>query len=320
MKEAVLVVVTCNNDYFMALCAMVVSLVDHFDPDRDLAIHVISNEISPQDRATIRESLNLRAADLDRIKIYWYGFDSSLLTAMQLPENLHFSLDVYTRLLAPDILPKACERVIYLDCDMIILADVSLIYDSTRNSDKLLHAVHGKFIPWVSSPNGVFDFAARGIPPRTHNFNSGFMIVDLKRWRERKLTVPMIEYLSQNQGAVYFDQGALNAFLYDDWAKLDSRWNQAADVLFYDLWKSAGYSRKEWIRTRDHPYVVHYTGPKKPWLKNHRTPRYSYFYKYLERTVYKNSVKGRPYLESIMGFRIYYYLWKLARLFLLMSA
>jgi hypothetical protein len=42
-------------------------------------------------------------------------------------------------------------------------------------------------------------------------------------------------------------------------------------------------------------------------------PRYSYFYHYLQKTVYKDTIPHRPRLEDYLGVQLYYHLWNFLR-------
>jgi hypothetical protein len=42
-------------------------------------------------------------------------------------------------------------------------------------------------------------------------------------------------------------------------------------------------------------------------------PRYSYFYRYLDKTPYKDSIPHRPRLEDRLGVPLYYHVWNLLR-------
>ncbi len=312
MKEPVHIICAANTTFIMPLCVMLVSLVRNFDPNRDLHIHVISTDATEEDRVKVLESIAINRAGLDRITLQWHAVDESLLADFHVPSESHFSSDNYSRILAPQLLPASCERAVYLDCDLVVLADISVLFDSMAGKPQTLLAVQDRVVPFVSSNRGVFDFESRKISPKTLYFNSGVLVINLRRWRERHVTDLLVAYLREAGERVWFvDQGALNAVLHDDWAELDSRWNQTSDILHYNNWAMAGYTRGEWLRVKGSPYIVHFSGGVKPWQKCNRVPRYSYFFSYLQHTVYKDSLPWHPVLEGILGVRAYYWVWKL---------
>jgi lipopolysaccharide biosynthesis glycosyltransferase len=309
MKSSVHVVFAANAGYVMPLSVALASLVAHFDPARELVVHIISNDASAEDRENVQRSVEMNRTG--PVEIHWYGFDASLLTG--LPVTSRFSPEVYLRTIAPLLLPAECRRVIYLDCDVVVLKNIAELYDST-DDEATIHAAQDMATPFVSSRFGVFDYRERGFAPELPYFNSGVLVFNLQKWRERDLTRVALDYLSKNgERVIAQDQGVLNALFAGEWQPFDSRWNQGFDVLFYDLWQAAGHSREEWKQALDDPYIIHFSGHKKPWQRGRRGPRYSFFYQYLQKTVFKDSIPHRPRLEDVLGFPAYYQLWKWAR-------
>jgi lipopolysaccharide biosynthesis glycosyltransferase len=312
-KDPVNLICAANAAYNMPLCVMLSSVVDNFDPERELAIHIISNDSTEKCRENVRESLRMVRANLTHVKINWLAIDSAELDKLPTQEGQALTRDTFSRIFAPSLLPDECERAVYLDSDMVVLADISKLYDETAESGCLIHAVHDMGCPWVSFPGGVFDYEDRGIPGDTPYFNGGVLVINLKLWRERNMTPPMVAYLGQHGYRVQFaDQGALNAFLHHDWKPLDFHWNQLPSILDVKNWLRAGYSRKEWRKARLDPFVIHYLGPKKPWVSGWRFgPRRVFFFRYLQKTVHRGTVPRYPYLEALMGVNAYYHLWSL---------
>jgi lipopolysaccharide biosynthesis glycosyltransferase len=311
MKDPVHVLAAANRNYIMPLTVMLVSVAANFDPQRELVLHIVSNDATEKDKEDLRQSIAMNRPNLDRTEIHWYTFDASILEG--LPVFSYFSPEVYAGLIGLMLLPENLERVVVLDCDVVVLKDISELYDLPVGP-KMIYAAQDVATPFVSSRMGIFDYAERGLSPKTKLFNSGVVVYDLKRYRKENVTPRILEYMAVNAKKVkQQDQAGLNALLVGDWTELDHRWNQGFDVLFYEFWEIAGYSREEWARVRDNPYILHFSGEKKPWQKGRRGPRYSYFYKYLKKSVFKDSLPGHPYLESVIGFHAYYHLWSLAR-------
>ncbi len=289
---------------------MLVSLLVNHAKGREIEIYVLATHLPEEDRRKIEISLRENRPDFDLASLHWLS--PSLEIFQGLPITHHADIEVYSRLLAPRVLPEHYDKIIYLDCDMVILTDLSPLYDSMRD-DSAIHAVRDQ-IAHVSDFEGVFNYAELGIPPKTHYFNSGVVLINLKCWREQNITERIITYLKRYQGSVWWwDQGGMNAILYDSWAEIDPVWNQMRFVLFPKIWEQSGQSMADRKRTLYHPKIVHYTTHEKPWIVC-PFPGYSYFFKYLEKTGYRGLFKG-PRLEHIIGFRLNYILWR-AKIFL----
>jgi lipopolysaccharide biosynthesis glycosyltransferase len=301
-----------NSAFAMPLAVMLVSVAANLDSSRRLVIYVMDSGLSARDRDNIAASLRANRPGFREGDLHWLALDPAQIG--QLPVTRHVSADVYSRLLAPGLLPPDCDRVLYLDSDLVALADVASVYDMISDR-KIVWAVHDVGIPLVSSPSGVFDYAELGIPATARYFNSGVMGINLKRWRREKVTERVFDYLHRSQGSVdYWDQGGLNAILHDEWAPLDLVWNQTThSILHPEIWSAAGYARADWGRVRDHAAIIHFSGGDKPWkLRRVNKPRGLFFWRYFDKTVYRGTMR-RPYLESLVGYRAYFFLWQKVR-------
>ena len=310
MKQPVHVLCAANRSYILPLTVMLVSVAANFDPQRELVLHIVSNDATEKDKEDVRQSIAMNRPNMEQTSIHWYTYDPTMLEG--LPVFSYFSPEVYAGLIGLTLLPEDLDRVVVLDCDMIVLRDISELNDLPIGP-KMIYAAQDVATPYVSSRMGIFDWKERGIKADTKLFNSGVVVYDLKRYRREKMTNRILEYMAANAKKVkQQDQAGLNALLVGEWSELDHRWNQGFDCLFYEFWKNAGYTREEWVRVRDNPWIVHFSGEKKPWQKGRRGPRYSYFFKYLKRSVFKDNLPGHPVMENVVGFRVYYYLWRSA--------
>ena len=88
------------------------------------------------------------------------------------------------------------------------------------------------------------------LPPGTGYFNSGLMVVDLKRWTNEKIGRKAIVVFTERPEVLTFnDQCALNAVLQGRYTKLGFRWNHLL-----------GSSPADWPVS-----MYHYAGHLKPW-------------------------------------------------------
>ncbi len=264
MKEPVHLTCACNSNYVMPLSVMLASVVDHFDPDRQLIIHALSSDASDKQKQDVWDSINQIRPGAKNIELKWYSMKELNFTV----KNPRHTMDVFSRLYAPHLLPQDIQRAVYLDCDLIVLKDISELYEIGLKSDALLHCVQSLTIPTVSSTQGVFDWKELGIPADAKYFNSGVMVMNFPKWRELDLTKKLIEYIIENGSRVgEADQGALNALCWNMWEPMDQHWNTHASLSVIENRAKTGLSAEQWHDLRLNPWLVHYTGDKKPWLK-----------------------------------------------------
>lgn len=303
----------------MPLGVMLASMACNLKTDRDISLHILESNISREDRDKIEDSVFNNKNGSGRLTFYWHKVEAERL------ENLpdagsyrHITAEAYGRLFAPDVLPQSCNRVVYLDCDLIVLKDIAELNDAA-DDDHTISVVPTVRFPYVSSlfeptRSVVFDYAQLGIPATNRYFQSGVMVMNLKLWRKRNITSRVLDYAKASKEKLLFvDQGALNAVLFDQWRRLDQRWNQTSTVLYPECWKPPAYTRSEWRQTLDDPFIIHYDSGDKPWNRDFRRPRSSFFHKYFLKTPFKRDYKIARVaaLESMIGFQNYFAVWRM---------
>jgi lipopolysaccharide biosynthesis glycosyltransferase len=167
----------------------------------------------------------------------------------------HLTAASLLRLRLPSVL-KDIDRVVYLDCDLIVLNDIATLYDADL-SDFSLAACLDFWLtgaPLFAPPGwdvGEWYKFLREVVKLSDSkayFNAGVMVMDLKRFRSTGLIHAAEEFLEQtNYGTPFVDQEALNHVVDGAFVRLDTRWNVLAAL---------GHSD---------PWIIHYAGPYKPW-------------------------------------------------------
>jgi lipopolysaccharide biosynthesis glycosyltransferase len=159
-----------------------------------------------------------------------------------------YPTSAYARLLIPELLPPTVQKVIYLDCDLIVDRDLYGLWRMDPMDNYLL-AVGGR-------PIGSFHLRNHPHPNlQAHRsdpaFNSGVMVINLRLWREDEVAKKVLEFCAGWPELCRFaDQDGLNAICAGRWGGLDNSWNQ-------------GMKRYE---HRPGNAVLHFAGGVKPWI------------------------------------------------------
>ncbi len=267
--------VTINTDdnYIQHAMAMLDSLYEN-NRDHSITVHVLQKNLSEQSK----EFLNVLSKRYDN-KVLFYDVDESKLEGVQFRKNRPLSMAAYYRLLLSSVLPKEIDRVLYLDCDMIVLKDVSEVF-SIELDDYALAASLDHF---------PYDHQHRlqlhmDVGERT--FCSGVMLVNLKYWRLHNVEDGLLEYAKRHRKTVYLhDQDVLNYFFKKKWFLLPPKWNRVAcDV---NTVKCNDYKAFDYYEYRYDPMIIHYADLGiKPWL-NFATPNRKYYLKYLKNSTFE---------------------------------
>jgi lipopolysaccharide biosynthesis glycosyltransferase len=196
----------------------------------------------------------------------------------------------YFRILIPSLLPDI-NKVLYLDCDVIIMGDIFELYSVD---------IENYFFAAVAD---YFSENTRNIelnmPLGSTYFNAGVMLMNLGEWRDRNISFDIINFIKKNPEKLkLFDQDALNAIMWDKYLNISLKYNYVTSLLNKDY---LGL-RKEISEI----LIIHYAGGK-PWHYFDRNPLNKYYFKYLKKTPWKGKNYTDLNIKSIIG-NIYYIL------------
>lgn len=161
------------------------------------------------------------------------------------------------RLLLPELLPEL-DRILYLDCDIVVRQDLAQLWEKTDLADNYLAAIYEAAIEGQAER-----FRALGCDPAKY-FNSGFLLMNLAQMREEKVSEKLLEacrvpYLE------FPDQDALNQVCQGRVLPLSPLYNSIR-TFFIPKYKAdfvRQYSEPLWERVQREA-TIHYTGGK-PW-------------------------------------------------------
>jgi lipopolysaccharide biosynthesis glycosyltransferase len=149
------------------------------------------------------------------------------------------------------------------------------------NTDVSEHVLAAVTIP------GSTRCAAYGIPEQFGYFQSGVMLINLKRWREEGIFDRLQDYILHNADKIVdADQDVLNACLYDRRRPLPFVWNVIAP--FYFNLHPLGIPAAERRSVVRDARIIHFNGPSKPWSYMCRHPRRADYWHYLRRTEWRD--------------------------------
>lgn len=255
---------------------MLQSLGTHLAAGRRAEVHILADGLGTNERERVRRSVP------SNLTLHWC---EPVPLEAGLPLWGRMSVTTYQKLTLAEWLPADLSRVLWLDCDMLILADVSPLWDTPFDSAIVL-AVPDERVPLVSSRFGVAAFRELNLPSDAPHFNAGLLLVNLDAWRAYEVAARSFDYLRQYREHIYFwDQEALNAVLCGHWRSLDARWN-----------RHPAYAAPD-----EQPWILHFSGNLKPWLFDGRGRHRARYREYLARTDWASTVLSRcwrdPWLE-----------------------
>lgn len=184
------------------------------------------------------------------------------------------SVSQFARLFISRVLPNDLDRVLYLDCDTII--DKPL--DELWNMD-----MQGKTIAALLDPFSSMYRRNLELEKNDILFNSGVMLINLKRWKEGNIEDKLLNFINKYNGLIpQGDQGALGATLSKETALFHPKFN--AITVFYDfsyenmmLYRKPPYyyTNDEIVQARENPVIIHFTTSflsRRAWVEGSQHP------------------------------------------------
>lgn len=254
--DRVVIAAAADQNYAMPLAVMLRSAADRVRPGVTLAAYVVDDGLSPAARDQVASSLP------EHVDLTWVSRSQNQFR--QLPNWGRMSLTTYHKLMLGQWLPPEVGRALWLDVDLLVLRELTALWESDLN-DWIALAAPDALVPFVSSRFGVAAYRELDLPAQEKYFNAGVLLIDVDLWRREQVMERAFDYLRRFGDRVFFwDQEALNAVLTGRWGRLDPRWNWNPIVDCLTNFPAD-------------PFIVHFSGNLKPWLyrgSNHYQPRY----------------------------------------------
>jgi len=276
----VTVVLNADDRFSRPLAVTIRSIVSQLSPERTLDLYVCDMGITPANRSRIES-----VAQHDRVNFRWIS--SLAEKTSNLPADIkHISRAAYGRLFIPKVLPPDTEKVLYLDCDLIVRRCVGDLFD-TPIGDFAAMGVADAGSPFVSSVYGVPFWVRYGRAADEVNFNSGVLLLNLPVWREEDFTAAAIAYLTDGRHRFLHDQESINAVLPGRIGHIDPRWNQQTENFEERFQATLPYSEDELRGLLKDPWIVHFTTSVKPWHYESTHPFRDEWFRNLDETPYR---------------------------------
>ncbi len=250
-----------DNNYLMPFYALVASI---FENNTQNHFHCIIRNIDSKEKQEIIDYIAKNQSEIN-----FYEVDETLIS--QFVTRSHWNTSVYYKMFFP-LLVQNIDKLLYLDTDMLVVGSLKALYE-TGLGNYPLAAVYDNYVK--TQPD-------IGIDKEEAYFNSGMLLIDIKKWNAQKISENAIDFLQKNPEKIKFvDQCALNAVLKDNWQRVSEKYNLIYSYIPENLPKS---QFKEFLSDKS---VLHFT-LQRPWTllcKN----RFRYLYRdFLQKSPKKN--------------------------------
>ena len=194
-------IVAYNSDERFAsiFATSVLSLFESNKGEDEITVYLIEDHISDESKSRFQSIAEQYGRTIITIPMP----DLAKLAGVDIAIPAYNRMATCGRLFIASCLPQNIDKVIYADCDIIFMKSLHELWETDISSYDL---------GMVDDGQSVGHREVLGIQKDGIYYNSGIMLVNLRRWRESQLEQKFVRYMHDQSGYVPIpDQGTLNA-------------------------------------------------------------------------------------------------------------
>ena len=249
-----------DDNYAKYLAAALLSLLKTKNKKSVYNIYILGNNLSLSNQQLIISSIK-------KYKKFSIHFISVDLKNLNVTQFLHLSSSTYSRIFVPSLIPKNIHKIIYLDCDLLFLEDISTLFDTEMDNYylaavPLFHPNYGKALKIIH----------RNINDTYQIFNAGVLVMNLDLLRKNKFTEKMKKKIkAENQFYFAADQDALISMYGNKTKELNWKWNVTSYLYLAKNPEEFSLTDHEFVKLLANPSIIHFDGVK-PWQSGYQHP------------------------------------------------
>ena len=266
MNKEIPIFFSPDDNYISYLDVAVSSLIANASKEFNYRIIILNTGLNESNIDKIKQN------EREKFKIDFVDISADVEKIKSKLKNVyHFSIVTYYRLFIASLFPQY-GKVIYLDCDLVVLGDISELYH-TELGDNILGACPEQFVQNTKEFR-AYAAEALGVDPDGY-VNAGVLLMNLAEFRKNRIEEKFVRLITEHDFDLLDpDQAYLNYLCFDKIQILSNGWNKEPMPLACEGKKN----------------IVHYALYKKPWQYDDVMDG-EYFWHYAERS---------PFYEQIL--------------------
>ena len=275
-----------NDNYSRHLSTSLYSLLENNSSFKDISIYVLTLGLSTENKEklitiTNKFNRNLNFINMDNIRSkFKMDFDIG-----------GFDISIMLRLFVGEVLSDDIDRILYLDCDTVVLNSVYDLWNTNLNSN-IIGAVYEPTI--YKKVKDSID-----LNEDDPYFNSGVLLIDLNKWKNGNIQSKLLDFYKKKNGKLFAsDQDLINGVLKGNIQYLSPKYNFFTNFYYFpykELVKQSplysNISYEEFKTSKANPTILHYLGDERPWIAGNLNHYRKHYEHYLSLTPYKGYPK-----------------------------
>ena len=298
-RECMNVGYASNDGYARHLGTSLYSLLDRNRDFAEISVYVLTLGLSEENQGKLRE-----IAEHFGRRLIFLNLDDLLERIGYEVDTGGFDISVMLRLFMGDMLPESVERVLYLDCDTVVLQSLKHLWKEE---------LEGKIVGAVMEPT-IYQAVKESIDLGEDDpyYNSGVLLVDLKQWREQEIQKKLLGFWKSKGGKLFAsDQDVINGTLKGQIHTLMPRYNFFTNYRYFSYRELTHLGKtykavtpRELQIAKRHPSIIHYMGDERPWIAGNLNHYRRAYELYLAKTPWAGAPKQEGKRAYMLGYHM----------------
>lgn len=305
------VVYAADDNYACLAGVSMLSLFENNKHCNKLHVYILSNSISEANKERLYKIGRHYKKEVSLIDVA-YALENLMKSGINGYSNAQGNeYTPYVRLLIPDLIPNG-KRIIYLDCDTLVIGDVMGLWQTDMRGKPIglaYDCIHSRYKRFIS------------LGSKDSYYNTGVMLMDLDGWTQKKCMERILYHIA-NVRSEYplVDQDFINVVLQKDIYQLDMKYNYLSQYFLYSyygikkvygLQESCFYGKMDMQRPKE-AVILHFCGQTflRPWYSNSRHPAKKLYDSYYAISPWKREKQKK--CKWKLPYKIQYLLWRYA--------
>ena len=268
MRKEIPIFFSTDDNYIPYLDVAIASLIENASKAYQYRIIVLNTGLDEENVQKVRQNEN------DGFKIDFVDISEEVKRIKSRLKNVyHFSVVTYYRLFIASLFPQY-DKVVYLDCDLVVLGDISQLYNLELGNN-ILGAAPEQYVQNTKEFR-LYAEKALGVDPDGY-VNAGVLLMNLAAFRKNEIEKKFTELITKYDFDLLDpDQAYLNYLCLGKIHVLPNGWNKEPLPLACEGKKN----------------IIHYALYKKPWQYDDVMDG-EYFWHYAGRSPFCEQIRFR---------------------------
>lgn len=281
--------ISCDENYAPHLATTIMSIIDNCEKPAGLSFIIGDGGLSSDTLSKLKDMVRPFYSEISFSYLHESKFEGL--------EVKRYGLSIYFRLYLSEVIDPSIQNILCIDCDTVVVDDITTIYDDLPEEDFTLAAVENI---------GRSPCKALGLEKGKY-FNCGLMLINMTQWKAQDIGGRALTFLRQYPELCrYPEQSALNKILNGQWTPLPLSWNaqRPAYKILEKRMDEQHRPEDEFLESIKKPKMIHYMGKgSKPWEYGSLHPLKDIYYYYRAKTPWSAGpiVNNRTFKKAILA-------------------